>query len=55
MEVLPQVEDIPIPPAILRALYQAEADLIEMNISAVDYYEYLQVSTVEFYAMYPIN
>ena len=47
IEVLPEVQDMPVPPAVLRALYQAKTDMADMQVSAVDYYEYLQVSTVE--------
>ena len=47
VEVLPEVQDMPVPPAVLRALYQAKTDMADMQVSAVDYYEYLQVSIVK--------
>ncbi len=47
IDIVPEVRQLPTPPAVMQALHQFKVDLLSMDISAVDYYQYLQVSTVE--------
>ena len=41
------MKPLPTPPSVVEALHRFKADIKELKIAAVDYYEYLQVSTVE--------
>ena len=47
IDVVPEVKPLPTPPFVVQALHQFKADIAETKNAAVDYYEYLQVSTVE--------
>ena len=47
IDVVPEVKLLPTPPSVVQALHRFKADIAEMKNAAVDYYEYLQVSTVE--------
>ena len=47
IDVVPEAKPMPTPPSVVQALHQFKADISKMKISPVDYYEYLQVSTVE--------
>ena len=47
IDIVPEVKPLPTPPSVIQALHKFKADIAEMKIAAVDYYKYLQVSTVE--------
>ena len=47
VDVVPEVKPLLTPPSVVQVLQRFKADITEMKIAAVDYYEYLQVSTVE--------
>ena len=47
VDVVPEVKPMPTPPSVIQALHRFKADNTKMKIAAVDYYKYLQVSTVE--------
>ena len=47
VDVVPEVKPLPTPPSVVEVLHRFKADIKELKIAAVDYYEYLQVSTVE--------
>ena len=47
VDVVHKVKPLPTPPSVVQALHRFKADIAEMKIAAVDYYDYLQVSTVE--------
>ena len=47
VDVVPKVKPLPTLPSVVRARHKFKADIAKMEITAVDYYECLQVSTVE--------
>ena len=47
VDVVPKVKPLPTLPSVVQALHRFKANIAEMKIAAVDYYKYLQVSTVE--------
>ena len=53
IDVVPEAKPMPTPPSVVQALHQFKADITKMKIAAVDYYEYLQVSTVKLFPSVP--
>ena len=47
VNVVPQVKSMSPPPTVIQSLHQFKADIVAMEITAVDNYECLQVSTVK--------
>ncbi len=47
VDVVPDTSIIPTPPTVLTALHQLDEDLLTLDISAVDYYQELRISSVE--------
>ena len=47
------MKPLPTLPFVVQALHRFKADVAEMKIAAVDYYEYLQVSMVELSSSMP--
>ena len=47
IDVVPKVKSMPTPTSVIQALYRFRADIAEMEITAMDHCEYLQVSAAE--------
>ena len=41
VDAVPKVNPLPTPPSVVQAIHRFKADITEMKITAVDYYEYL--------------